>query len=247
MNLTQWTLRSALGLTLAASVITVQAQGFYGSYEDYYNNAGASAAVPTAPAPAPARVPQAPPAQPSASSSSFAWLRGQATPAITATEQIYTPQRYTAGRRTRSWQPPANLNTDHMRPEDLYGYYYPRYANVQVRDTAPGGQLSSSTPIEIWLSQRRGQFGPYTFWALGGTRSDPTPTGRFKTVKKVEDYVSRKFDADMPYAVFFTQACAIHVGSLVEPSHGCIHVDWDIAELMFRYAKPGLTPIIIHP
>ena len=244
MNLKLWTLQVALGLTLTASVAAVQAQGFYGSYEDYYNNPAPSAAIPTAPAPA--RV-QAPAVQRSAQSSSFAWLRGEATPAITATEQIYTPQRYTAGRRTRSWQPPANLNNDHMRPEDLYGYYYPRYANVQVRDTAPDGQLSSSTPIEIWLSQRRGQFGPYTFWALGGTRSDPTPTGRFSTVKTVEDYVSRKFDTDMPYAVFFTQACAIHVGSLVEPSHGCIHVDWEIGELLYRYAKPGRTPIIIHP
>ncbi len=245
MNLTQLSLRVALGLTLSASVMAVQAQGFYGSYEDYYNNAGVSAAIPTAPAPA--RVQPAPAVQQPAQSGAFAWLRGQSTQAMTSPEQIYTPQRYAAGRRTRSWQPPENLNTDHMRPEDLYGYYYPRYANVQVRDSAPDGELSSSTPIEIWLSQEQGRFGPYTFHALGGTRSDPTPTGRFNTVKKVEDYVSRKFDTDMPYAVFFTEACAIHVGSQVSASHGCIHVDWEMGELMYRYAKPGRTPIIIHP
>ena len=232
-------------MVVAALVITAgvaHTQGFYGSYEDYYSGAYTAASQAQA---QPARAQQV--EQPAAQESrrGWSWFGGQRQVAAAAEPVYQQPAGY---RPTRSWMPPATqMDNTHVRPEDYYGHYYPRYANVVVRDDAPPGELSTATPIEIWLSERRGRFGPHTFAALGGTPKDPTPTGRFRVVKKQEDYVSRKFETDMPYAVFFTQACAIHVGSLGDPSHGCIHVDWAIGELMYRYAKPGRTPIIIHP
>lgn len=234
-------------MVVAALVVMAtgaHSQGFYGSHEDYYS--GAYTAASAAAAAQGARAAQAP--QPAAppQRGGWSWFGGQQRTVAAAAEPVYQqPAGYAP---TRSWMPSATpMDNTHVRPEDYYGRYYPRYSHLVVRDDAAPGELSTATPIEIWLSERRGRFGPHTFAALGGTRKDPTPIGRFRAVKKQEDYVSRKFQTDMPYAVFFTQACAIHVGSLSEPSHGCIHVDWAIGELMYRYAKPGRTPIIIHP
>lgn len=106
---------------------------------------------------------------------------------------------------------------------------------------------ASQPPIEIWLSERVGRWGDYVFHALGGKKTHPTPKGTFTVKSKYHDYYSRKYKAPMPRSVFFTSQCAIHVGSLTQKSHGCIHVDWETAEMIYEYAKPGKTKVIVYP
>ncbi len=100
--------------------------------------------------------------------------------------------------------------------------------------------------IEIWLSERYGRYGDVEFDILGGRRSNPTPTGSFRVKAMKEDFYSRKYKAEMPYSIFFTDQCAIHAGSLRTLSHGCIHVDWTAARYLFYYVEPG-DRVIIHP
>lgn len=110
----------------------------------------------------------------------------------------------------------------------------------------PSLAVGGTPPIEIWLSDQSGRFGDYSFSALGGRRSHPTPKGRFTVLYKARRAYSRKYRASMPLALFFTSQCAIHVGSLGVKSHGCIHVSRDTAEYLFEYAESGSTRVIIH-
>lgn len=104
----------------------------------------------------------------------------------------------------------------------------------------------SQPPIEIWLSRGWGRWGEYWFPALGGRESHPTPRGKFDVIAKHEDFYSYKYKAPMPLAVFFTDQCAIHVGSLRVSSHGCIHVDWQTGDYIYRYAQPGVTKVRVY-
>jgi hypothetical protein len=101
-------------------------------------------------------------------------------------------------------------------------------------------------PVEIWLGRRIGRIGDYWFEALGGTSKHPTPTGTYTVKAKHEDFYSRKYKAEMPLSVFFTEQCAIHIGSLRVRSHGCIHVDSEAASRIFSYAKVGGTKVRVH-
>lgn len=105
---------------------------------------------------------------------------------------------------------------------------------------------SSSTPIEIYLSSRYGRFGSHEFYALGGRDTHPTPRGTFTVKSTHESFYSRKYKSSMPLSIFFTDQCAIHVGSLRVSSHGCIHVDRETAELLFQYARPGVTRVRVY-
>jgi len=104
----------------------------------------------------------------------------------------------------------------------------------------------SQPPIEIWLSEGLGRWGPYMFRVLGGREDHRTPTGKFHVNAKHEEFYSNKYKADMPYSVFFTEQCAIHVGSLRVPSHGCIHVDWQTGMWLFDNAEIGKTQVIVY-
>lgn len=104
----------------------------------------------------------------------------------------------------------------------------------------------SQPPIEIYLNQGMGRWGEYYFPALGGRETHPTPKGKFTVISKSEDFYSRKYKAPMPLAVFFTDQCAIHVGSLRVSSHGCVHVDWQTGDYIFRYADPGRTQVRVY-
>jgi lipoprotein-anchoring transpeptidase ErfK/SrfK len=105
----------------------------------------------------------------------------------------------------------------------------------------------SAQTIEIWRSRNMGRFGDNYFRVSVGSRDKMTPTGRYTVRKKQIDYWSRKYDRAMPYAVFFTDAHAIHAGDLTTPSKGCIRVDYPTAEWLYYYAKSGKTRVVIHP
>ncbi|MGI8907384.1 MAG: L,D-transpeptidase [Candidatus Sumerlaeaceae bacterium] len=111
---------------------------------------------------------------------------------------------------------------------------------------APPATAASQPPIEIWLSQRMGRWGDYYFPALGGKSTHPTPRGKFRVISKYEDFYSRKYKSPMPLSLFFTDQCAIHVGSLRVSSHGCIHVDWQTGDYLFRYASSGKTEVRVY-
>lgn len=103
-------------------------------------------------------------------------------------------------------------------------------------------------PVEIWLERRIGRIGDYWFPALGGSSKHPTPTGTFTVKSKYKDFYSRKYKAEMPLSVFFTEQCALHVGSLKVKSHGCIHLDRAAAQAVFDHTKPGgSVKVIVHP
>jgi lipoprotein-anchoring transpeptidase ErfK/SrfK len=84
------------------------------------------------------------------------------------------------------------------------------------------------------------------FPALGGNRY-PTPKGLYTVNFKSENHYSRKYDAPMPYSLFFTDQCAIHEGSLYLYSHGCIHVNRPTAQLLFKEAVAGKTRVRVYP
>lgn len=109
-----------------------------------------------------------------------------------------------------------------------------------------GEASAKQPPIEIWLSKGVGRWGDYWFYALGGSKSHATPKGTFTVKSKHEDFYSHKYDAPMPRSVFFTEQCAIHVGSLKVRSHGCIHVDWRTGQLIYDYARVGNTKVKIY-
>lgn len=145
--------------------------------------------------------------------------------------------------------PPREARTEPLRQTDSAAgsFGFSMFRGWQESENAVEPQVTASTPVEIWLGEQVGRFGPHEFEALGGRNTHPTPRGRFTVKSKHEDFYSRKYKSPMPLAIFFTDQCAIHVGSLRVSSHGCIHVDWEAAQLLFRHAKPGVTRVVVHP
>jgi len=112
----------------------------------------------------------------------------------------------------------------------------------------PTADAAEKTPsIQIWRSKQVGYFAGYYFPVSVGKKSKPTPVGSFTVKRKVIDYWSKKYDAPMPYAIFFTDAHALHAGDLSTRSRGCIRLERQTAAWLYRYAKPGKTKVIIHP
>ena len=108
----------------------------------------------------------------------------------------------------------------------------------------PDGPPKAGSAIEIDLGEGVGTFGDYTFAVLGGKPSHPTPTGSFRVNTKSKDHYSRKYEADMPYSLFFTAQCAIHQGSMRTESHGCIHVDEPTAQYLYENSNIGTRVIV---
>lgn len=81
--------------------------------------------------------------------------------------------------------------------------------------------------------------GPYKH--IAGRQGHRTPTGMFTVQWKNKDHKSQEFNqAPMPYAIFFTNTgVAFHVGSLSNPSHGCIHLSESAAKMYWDALKPG--------
>lgn len=124
--------------------------------------------------------------------------------------------------------------TETFRPED---YITP----------PPPGLVPMDDPVELWISAGVGRFGNHEFELLGGKPSAPTPTGVFTVQSKDAKYWSKKYDAAMPYSVFFATGYALHYGALDQPSHGCVHLPYETSQRLFYCTKVGKTKVIIHP
>jgi lipoprotein-anchoring transpeptidase ErfK/SrfK len=120
-----------------------------------------------------------------------------------------------------------------------------RFATLAVLMLAAA--VASADTIHIWKGEQLGYFNGYYFNVAIGNNSTPTPTGSYRVKKKVVDYWSKKYDRAMPYAVFFTDAHAIHRGDLSTRSHGCIRVDEWTAPWLYYYAETGKTRVVVHP
>lgn len=113
---------------------------------------------------------------------------------------------------------------------------------------SPGEAMAEKAPsIQIWRSKQVGYFAGHYFPVSVGKKSKPTPVGSFTVKRKVIDYWSKKYDAPMPYAIFFTDAHALHAGDLSTRSRGCIRLERQTAAWLYRYARTGKTKVIIHP
>jgi len=101
--------------------------------------------------------------------------------------------------------------------------------------------------VEIWLGEQKGRFGDYEFSALGGRPGFPTPPGAYYLDWKSRSWWSKQWQAEMPYSMFFRDGCAIHVGSLSTPSHGCIHVSEAAARYLYYATREGKTRVFVFP
>jgi lipoprotein-anchoring transpeptidase ErfK/SrfK len=79
-----------------------------------------------------------------------------------------------------------------------------------------------------------------------GRDSKPTPTGVFSILNKTPMYRSKKYDnAPMPYAQFFEpHGIALHAGSVLAESHGCVHLPAAFAKKLYSVTDIG-TPVYI--
>jgi hypothetical protein len=72
-----------------------------------------------------------------------------------------------------------------------------------------------------------------------GRKGFATPRGTFRVSFKNRDHVSSKYNAAMPYSVFFNGGIAFHHGSLKQKSHGCIHLSRTAAKKFFGSLSRG--------
>ncbi|MBX7245175.1 MAG: L,D-transpeptidase [Candidatus Sumerlaeaceae bacterium] len=112
----------------------------------------------------------------------------------------------------------------------------------------PKPEPVTMTPdIEIWLGEKVGRYGDMEFEIQGGMPEFPTPTGAFQIEWKNRDHFSKQWQAPMPYAMFFHNGAAIHVGPLYGGSHGCVRVSESTARYLFGQTKEQVTRVFVYP
>ena len=100
----------------------------------------------------------------------------------------------------------------------------------------------------------------YRFDVVTGKEGKETVAGTYKIFRKEQKYVSKTYNAEMPYTMFFTSdGKAIH-GTLMAPlrsylksfgadsigSQGCVGLTDDNAKVLFEWAPKGTRVVIIH-
>ena len=107
------------------------------------------------------------------------------------------------------------------------------------------GACVSLSQRKIWLvSGGQIVYGPVH--AEPGRTGWSTPVGTFHVLYKAQHYVSKEFNAPMPYSVFFAPGVALHEGSATTPSHGCVHLSLAAAETFFHDMSVGDTVQVMH-
>ncbi|MFT7839641.1 L,D-transpeptidase family protein [Saccharothrix sp. BKS2] len=73
-----------------------------------------------------------------------------------------------------------------------------------------------------------------------GRPGHETPVGTFSVLWKARDDRSRPYNAPMPFSTYFVgNGIAFHEGSLVEQSHGCVHLSREAAAKHFETLRVG--------
>lgn len=121
--------------------------------------------------------------------------------------------------------------------EDMY------FDNPAKRADAP-----EFTPdVEVWLNEKVGRFDGREFVIQGGSASYPTPKGSFWVHWKSRNHFSKQWAAPMPYAIFFKDGAALHVGPLYGGSHGCVRVSNETAPILFSRCHENRTRVVVYP
>jgi lipoprotein-anchoring transpeptidase ErfK/SrfK len=123
---------------------------------------------------------------------------------------------------------------------------------VQAQTVSTAVPCSITNGACVSLSQRKtwllvnGQvvYGPVH--AEPGRTGWSTPVGTFTVTGKAQHYVSREFNAPMPYSTFFLPGIAFHEGSASTLSHGCIHLSLAAAEEYFTNLHVGETVQVVR-
>ena len=129
---------------------------------------------------------------------------------------------------------------------------YPEVVEAEVTITKttpkppPGVPCSGSADACIDLSANQSWLlsdGEVTYGPVPithGRAGWETPPGTFNVGWKDIDHLSSEFDnAPMPYSVFFNGGIAFHEGSLVDESHGCIHLSNAAASTYYDALQVG--------
>lgn len=93
--------------------------------------------------------------------------------------------------------------------------------------------------------------GKFVFWGpfSSGKKGYSTPSGNYEMLWKSENYISKKYNMPMPYAVNFSPAgYFIHEQSLPgwPASHGCVRLRRADAKKIFQWIKKGDRIIIFN-
>lgn len=121
-----------------------------------------------------------------------------------------------------------------------------------VRQYEPA--LAKSERVVIFLLTDQ-YFGAYGFGELlhwgpisSGKKGRETPTGEFKVLWKSKDYVSKKYDSPMPFAVNFSnRGYFFHEQALngKASSHGCLRLLRSDARKLYYWARKNDKIVII--
>ena len=153
------------------------------------------------------------------------------TLAPTTTTTVAPPPTTTTTTKTKT-KPPAPTTTT-KKPV------------AQAQTTAAGVPCTITTGACVDLSARKTWLLKDGVVVYGPVHAEPgrtgwsTPVGTFHVISHVKNYVSKKFNAPMPYSTFFIPGIAFHVGSASTPSHGCIHLSQAAAQEYFSELAVG--------
>ncbi|MDD5489595.1 MAG: L,D-transpeptidase [Candidatus Moranbacteria bacterium] len=122
-------------------------------------------------------------------------------------------------------------------PKEIHVYLKPQFL-----DLMENGEIIATYRI---IS---GYDGPATSQDGSRTYYKPTPKETRRIISKTINGYSRKYDAEMPYAMQFKRGYYIHAWSWSEPlpapghgyaTHGCISLDLPDAKFLFDWAPVG--------
>jgi hypothetical protein len=125
---------------------------------------------------------------------------------------------------------------------DNFGYRINCQSNsITIEGMGKRAIITPKPYIDLHFSGFRGTgtYGDFSFPISGGRKKYPVPEGWFWVYTKDRDHKSSQWPrpyggAKMPYALFFSNGSAIHVGSLNAPSHSCVHVRKKDARKLFE-------------
>lgn len=129
-------------------------------------------------------------------------------------------------------------------PKEIHIYLKP-----QILDCMENGEIIATFPIiSGYDGLAESQDGSRDYYK-------PTPKGKSRIIDKEVYGYSRKYKAEMPYAMQFRPGYYIHAWSWNEPlpapapgygysSHGCINVDLPVARWLFDWTPEGTAVYI---
>jgi len=126
-----------------------------------------------------------------------------------------------------------------------------------------GQEVSGTKEIRVYIDRQilvafDGGKQIYKFDVVTGKEGKETVAGTYEIFRKEKKYVSKTYNVEMPYTMFFTaDGKAIH-GTLMAPlrshlkslgadsigSQGCVGLTDDNAKVLFEWAPKG-TPVVV--